>query len=43
MDARKIELPYDETAEYMMYRVHLLRFGVPTRVLDKEVPVPADA
>ena len=42
MDGRKIELPYDEQAERMMYRAMLFRFGVPTRVLDKEIPVDSD-
>lgn len=42
MDARKIEVPYDPVAEQMMHRVHLLRFGVPQRVLDKMLPLDAD-
>lgn len=42
MDGRKVVLPYDPRAEAMLTRVTLLRFGVPQRVLDKELPLSDD-
>lgn len=42
MDARRVTVQYDETAEYLLTRVTLMRFGVPTRVLDKEMPVGSE-
>lgn len=38
MDGNKVVLPYNEEAELALYRVTLLRFGVPERVLDDYIP-----
>ena len=39
MGPRKITLAYDATAERMLTRVTMLRFGVPQRVIDRELPL----
>lgn len=39
MAGKKVVLPYDSKAEFMLARVTLMRFGVPERVLDKHLPV----
>jgi hypothetical protein len=39
MEARTVQLPYDDHAEIALARVGLLRAGVPGRILDEQLPI----